>query len=42
MGHASSPRNVCLFLAALKTVLRDGGVKVGAGALEAAAQAYSR
>jgi len=42
MGHASSARNVCLFLAALETVLRDGGVKVGAGALEAAAQVYSR
>jgi len=42
MGHASSPRNVCLFLAALETVLTDGGVKVGSGALEAAAQVYSR
>jgi alanine-glyoxylate transaminase/serine-glyoxylate transaminase/serine-pyruvate transaminase len=42
MGHASSARNVCLFLAALETVLRDGGVKVGAGALEAAAQVYTR
>jgi len=42
MGHASSTRNVCLFLAALETVLRDGGVKVGSGALEAAAQVYSR
>ena len=42
MGQASSARNVCLFLAALETVLRDGGVKVGAGALEAAAQVYSR
>jgi alanine-glyoxylate transaminase/serine-glyoxylate transaminase/serine-pyruvate transaminase len=42
MGHASSARNVCLFLAALETVLRDGGVEVGAGALEAAAQVYSR
>jgi len=42
MGHASSARNVCLFLAALETVLRDGGVKVGGGALEAAAQVYSR
>ncbi len=42
MGHASSARNVCLFLAALETVLRDGGVKVGAGALEGAAQVYSR
>jgi len=42
MGHASSARNVCLFLAALETVLREGGVKVGAGALEAAAQVYTR
>jgi len=42
MGHASSTRNVYLFLAALETVLRDGGVKVGSGALEAAAQIYSR
>ena len=42
MGHASSARNVCLFLAALETVLKDGGVKVDAGALEAAAQVYSR
>ncbi len=42
MGHASSARNVCLFLAALETVLRDGGVQVGTGALEAAAQVYSR
>ncbi len=42
MGHASSTRNVYLFLAALETVLRDGGVKVGSGALEASAQIYSR
>jgi alanine-glyoxylate transaminase/serine-glyoxylate transaminase/serine-pyruvate transaminase len=42
MGHASSARNVCLFLAALETVLKGEGVKVGAGALEAAAQVYSR
>jgi alanine-glyoxylate transaminase/serine-glyoxylate transaminase/serine-pyruvate transaminase len=42
MGHASSARNVCLFLAALETVLKNGGVKVNAGALEAAAQVYSR
>jgi alanine-glyoxylate transaminase/serine-glyoxylate transaminase/serine-pyruvate transaminase len=42
MGHASSARNVCLLLAALETVLRNGGAKVGAGALEAAAQVYSR
>jgi len=42
MGQACSARNVCLFLAALETVLRDGGVKVGAGALQAAAQVYAR
>lgn len=41
MGHASTARNVCLFLAALETVLRDGGVKVNSGALEAASQVLS-
>jgi alanine-glyoxylate transaminase/serine-glyoxylate transaminase/serine-pyruvate transaminase len=41
MGHASTARNVCLFLASLETVLRQGGVKVNDGALEAAAQVYS-
>ena len=41
MGHASSARNVYLFLSALETVLRDEGVKVKSGALEGAAQVYS-
>ncbi len=41
MGHASSTRNVLLFLAALETVLRGMGVKVGSGVLEAAAETYA-
>ena len=41
MGHASSTRNVILFLAALETVLREQGVKVRPGALEAAAEVYA-
>jgi alanine-glyoxylate transaminase/serine-glyoxylate transaminase/serine-pyruvate transaminase len=41
MGHASSARNVYLFLSALETVLRSGGVNVQPGALEAAAQVYA-
>ena len=41
MGHASSTRNVFLFLAALETVLRGMGVKVGSETLEAAAQIYA-
>ncbi len=41
MGHASSSRNVYLFLSALETVLRSGAVKVRAGALEAAARVYA-
>ena len=40
MGHASSTRNVCLFLAALGTVLRGEGVEVQTGALDAAAKVY--
>jgi len=40
MGHASSNRNVFLFLSALETVLRGGGVEVPAGALDAAAKVY--
>jgi alanine-glyoxylate transaminase/serine-glyoxylate transaminase/serine-pyruvate transaminase len=41
MGHASTARNVYLFLSALETVLRSGGAEVQAGALEAAAQVYA-
>ncbi len=40
MGASSSERHVLTFLAALKTALRDQGVKVEGGALEAAAAAY--
>jgi len=40
MGHASSVRNVCLFLSALETVLRSGGFKVRRGAQDAAAKVY--
>jgi alanine-glyoxylate transaminase/serine-glyoxylate transaminase/serine-pyruvate transaminase len=41
MGHASTARNVYLFLSALETVLKSDGVKVQTGALEAAAQVYA-
>jgi alanine-glyoxylate transaminase/serine-glyoxylate transaminase/serine-pyruvate transaminase len=41
MGHASSARNVYLFLSALETVLRSDAVKIRAGALEAAARVYA-
>jgi alanine-glyoxylate transaminase/serine-glyoxylate transaminase/serine-pyruvate transaminase len=41
MGHASRPRNVFLFLSALETVLNGQGVKVNAGALEAASRVYA-
>jgi alanine-glyoxylate transaminase/serine-glyoxylate transaminase/serine-pyruvate transaminase len=40
MGHASSVRNVCLFLSALETVLRSGGFEVRSGAQDAAAKVY--
>ena len=40
MGHASSNRNVFLFLSALETILRGGGVEVRSGALDAAAKVY--
>ena len=40
MGHSSSRKSVLMFLSALKTVLKAGGVKVKAGALEAAAAVY--
>ena len=42
MGHASRPRNVFLFLSALETVLKGQGVKVNAGALEAASGVYEQ
>ena len=41
MGHASRRRNVFLFLAALETILKAQGVRVGAGGLEAAASVYA-
>ena len=40
MGHSSRRKNVCLFLAALETVLRAQAVAVKPGALEAAAAVY--
>ena len=42
MGHSCRPKNVFLFLAALETVLKAQGVKVRAGALEAAAAGYDQ
>jgi alanine-glyoxylate transaminase/serine-glyoxylate transaminase/serine-pyruvate transaminase len=42
MGQASRRKNVFLFLAALSTILKAQGVKVGDGALEAAAAEYDR
>jgi alanine-glyoxylate transaminase / serine-glyoxylate transaminase / serine-pyruvate transaminase len=41
MGHASRRRNVFLFLSALETILKAQGIKVGPGALEAAASLYN-
>ncbi len=40
MGYNAQPRNVILFLAALEAVLRGQGVKMGAGAIEAAAAVW--
>ena len=42
MGQASRRKNVFLFLSALSTILKAQGVKVGDGALEAAAGEYDR
>lgn len=42
MGHAARQRNVFLFLSALETVLKAQSVPVKPGALEAAAEVYSR
>ncbi|MFH0915860.1 MAG: alanine--glyoxylate aminotransferase family protein [bacterium] len=41
MGYNAQPRNVILFLGALEAVLRSQGVKVGAGAIEAAAAVWA-
>jgi len=41
MGHSSRRRNVFLFLSALETILKDQGVRVKTGALEAAASVYA-
>jgi len=41
MGASSSERHVITFLAALQTVLRDQGLKVESGGLEAAAAVYA-
>jgi alanine-glyoxylate transaminase/serine-glyoxylate transaminase/serine-pyruvate transaminase len=41
MGYNAQPRNVLLFLAALEAVLRGQGVKVGGGAIEAAAAVWA-
>jgi alanine-glyoxylate transaminase/serine-glyoxylate transaminase/serine-pyruvate transaminase len=41
MGHSACRRNVMLFLAALQTILNAEGVKIGSGALEAAAAVYA-
>jgi alanine-glyoxylate transaminase/serine-glyoxylate transaminase/serine-pyruvate transaminase len=40
MGHSSNRKNVFLFLSCLETVLRGQGVKIQAGALEAASAVY--
>jgi alanine-glyoxylate transaminase/serine-glyoxylate transaminase/serine-pyruvate transaminase len=41
MGHSSSRKSVLMFLSALETVLKAGGVKVkGGGALEAVSVVY--
>ena len=40
MGHSSNKKNVFLFLAALETILKKQGTKVGAGALDAAEAIY--
>ncbi len=41
MGHASRPRNVFLFLAALETILKAQGIATRPGALDAAAALYN-
>jgi alanine-glyoxylate transaminase/serine-glyoxylate transaminase/serine-pyruvate transaminase len=41
MGHAACRQNVCLFLAALETILKAERVRVNAGGLDAAAAVYA-
>jgi len=41
MGYNAQPKNVLLLLAALQAVLKGQGVKVGAGAIEAAAAVWA-
>lgn len=41
MGYNAQPRNVVVCLAALESVLRNQGLKVGAGAIEAAAAVWA-
>jgi len=41
MGHSSCRRNVFVFLSALETILKSEGVKIQAGALEAASAVYA-
>lgn len=40
MGHASTRRNVFLFLSALEAILKSQGVRIRQGALDAAASVY--
>ncbi len=40
MGHASCQKNVCLFLAALESILKAQGAKVSPGAIEATSAIY--
>lgn len=40
LGHSSNRRNVLLFLSGLEVILRNQGVKVRSGALEAAGKVY--
>ncbi len=41
MGYNAQPRNVLLLLAALQAVLMGQGIKVNAGAIEAAAAVWA-
>ncbi|MEI7435697.1 MAG: alanine--glyoxylate aminotransferase family protein [bacterium] len=42
MGHTARQKNVFLLLAALESILKTQGVKVGSGAIEAASKVYSQ
>ncbi len=42
MGHSSTRRNVLFLLSALQSILKAKGVKIGSGALEAAADVYKK